>query len=83
MIFIFFNFYRVKRVFFKTLVDEVQELEALSKDPGAVVHGKRYSYTPLHPPCHSLDLHFTFTFTFTDLMFCPYYDSSKSFDISN
>ncbi|XP_035524589.1 phospholipid-transporting ATPase IA isoform X6 [Morone saxatilis] len=30
----------VKRVFFKTLVDEVQELEALSKDPGAVVHGK-------------------------------------------
>lgn len=32
--------YRVKRVFFKTLVDEVQELEALSKDPGAVVHGK-------------------------------------------
>lgn len=33
---------RVKRVCFKTLVDEVQELEALSKDPGAVVHGKRY-----------------------------------------
>lgn len=32
---------RVKRVCFKTLVDEVQELEALSKDPGAVVHGKR------------------------------------------
>lgn len=30
----------VKRVCFKTLVDEVQELEALSKDPGAVVHGK-------------------------------------------
>ncbi|XP_041799471.1 probable phospholipid-transporting ATPase IA isoform X7 [Chelmon rostratus] len=30
----------VKRVYFKTLVDEVQELEALSKDPGAVVHGK-------------------------------------------
>ncbi|KAM9741578.1 putative phospholipid-transporting ATPase IA isoform 4-T5 [Menidia menidia] len=30
----------VKKVFFKTLVDEVQELEALSKDPGAVVHGK-------------------------------------------
>uniref|UniRef100_A0A673XFT5 Phospholipid-transporting ATPase n=1 Tax=Salmo trutta TaxID=8032 RepID=A0A673XFT5_SALTR len=25
-----------------TLVDEVQELEALSKDPGALVHGKRY-----------------------------------------
>uniref|UniRef100_A0A674NGI2 Phospholipid-transporting ATPase n=1 Tax=Takifugu rubripes TaxID=31033 RepID=A0A674NGI2_TAKRU len=33
---------RVKRVCFKTLVDEVQELEALSKDPGAVVQGKRY-----------------------------------------
>lgn len=33
--------YRVKKVCFKTLVDEVQELEALSKDPGAVVHGKR------------------------------------------
>uniref|UniRef100_A0A674P5A2 Phospholipid-transporting ATPase n=1 Tax=Takifugu rubripes TaxID=31033 RepID=A0A674P5A2_TAKRU len=30
----------VKRVCFKTLVDEVQELEALSKDPGAVVQGK-------------------------------------------
>ncbi|XP_061107589.1 probable phospholipid-transporting ATPase IA isoform X2 [Conger conger] len=30
----------MKKVFFKTLVDEVQELEALSKDPGAVVHGK-------------------------------------------
>uniref|UniRef100_A0AAX7T955 Phospholipid-transporting ATPase n=1 Tax=Astatotilapia calliptera TaxID=8154 RepID=A0AAX7T955_ASTCA len=30
----------VKKAFFKTLVDEVQELEALSKDPGAVVHGK-------------------------------------------
>ncbi|KAK2848645.1 hypothetical protein Q5P01_008479 [Channa striata] len=30
----------VKKVYFKTLVDEVQELEALSKDPGAVVHGK-------------------------------------------
>ncbi|KAK1903715.1 putative phospholipid-transporting ATPase IA [Dissostichus eleginoides] len=26
----------VKKVCFKTLVDEVQELEALSKDPGAV-----------------------------------------------
>lgn len=39
---------RVKKACFKTLVDEVQELEALSKDPGAVVHGKRYSYTPLH-----------------------------------
>uniref|UniRef100_A0A671XSZ4 Phospholipid-transporting ATPase n=1 Tax=Sparus aurata TaxID=8175 RepID=A0A671XSZ4_SPAAU len=43
-----FLIHRVKRVCFKTLVDEVQELEALSKDPGAVVHGKRYSYTPLH-----------------------------------
>uniref|UniRef100_A0A3P8NJW9 Phospholipid-transporting ATPase n=1 Tax=Astatotilapia calliptera TaxID=8154 RepID=A0A3P8NJW9_ASTCA len=32
--------YSVKKAFFKTLVDEVQELEALSKDPGAVVHGK-------------------------------------------
>uniref|UniRef100_A0A3Q3MUV3 Phospholipid-transporting ATPase n=1 Tax=Mastacembelus armatus TaxID=205130 RepID=A0A3Q3MUV3_9TELE len=31
-----------EKVCFKTLVDEVQELEALSKDPGAVVHGKRY-----------------------------------------
>ncbi|XP_054886370.1 phospholipid-transporting ATPase IA isoform X6 [Poeciliopsis prolifica] len=30
----------VKKVCFKTLVDEVQELEALSKDPGAVVQGK-------------------------------------------
>lgn len=40
--------YRVKKVCFKTLVDEVQELEALSKDPGAVVHGKRYSYTSQH-----------------------------------
>uniref|UniRef100_A0A4W5JWM9 Phospholipid-transporting ATPase n=1 Tax=Hucho hucho TaxID=62062 RepID=A0A4W5JWM9_9TELE len=30
----------LKKVYFKTLVDEVQELEALSKDPGAVVHGK-------------------------------------------
>ncbi|XP_067313403.1 phospholipid-transporting ATPase IA isoform X4 [Pseudorasbora parva] len=30
----------MKRLCFKTLVDEVQELEALSKDPGAVVHGK-------------------------------------------
>lgn len=33
--------YSVKKAFFKTLVDEVQELEALSKDPGEVVHGKR------------------------------------------
>jgi len=50
----------MKKAFFKTLVDEVQELEALSKDPGAVVHGKRYCYTPLHQSClHSLifDLH--------------------------
>lgn len=39
---------RVKRVCFKTLVDEVQELEALSKDPGAVVHGKRYCLSPLY-----------------------------------
>ncbi|MEE6462129.1 hypothetical protein FKM82_001508 [Ascaphus truei] len=30
----------VKRTSFKTLVDEVQELEAKSQDPGAVVHGK-------------------------------------------
>ncbi|MBN3310286.1 phospholipid-transporting ATPase IA isoform X4 [Amia ocellicauda] len=30
----------VKRSCFKTLVDEVQELEAKSQDPGAVVHGK-------------------------------------------
>lgn len=42
----------VKKACFKTLVDEVQELEALSKDPGAVVHGKRYSYTTL-PLLHS------------------------------
>lgn len=34
-------FLSMKRLCFKTLVDEVQELEALSKDPGAVVHGKR------------------------------------------
>jgi hypothetical protein len=38
----------VKKVCFKTLVDEVQELEALSKDPGALVHGKRY-WTVSHP----------------------------------
>uniref|UniRef100_A0A8D2L090 Phospholipid-transporting ATPase n=1 Tax=Varanus komodoensis TaxID=61221 RepID=A0A8D2L090_VARKO len=30
----------IKRAAFKTLVDEVQELEAKSQDPGAVVHGK-------------------------------------------
>ncbi|XP_069487840.1 phospholipid-transporting ATPase IA isoform X2 [Ambystoma mexicanum] len=30
----------IKRTTFKTLVDEVQELEAESQDPGAVVHGK-------------------------------------------
>uniref|UniRef100_H0ZE21 Phospholipid-transporting ATPase n=1 Tax=Taeniopygia guttata TaxID=59729 RepID=H0ZE21_TAEGU len=30
----------VKRATYKTLVDEVQELEAKSEDPGAVVHGK-------------------------------------------
>uniref|UniRef100_A0A7M4FWM3 Phospholipid-transporting ATPase n=1 Tax=Crocodylus porosus TaxID=8502 RepID=A0A7M4FWM3_CROPO len=30
----------IKRAIFKTLVDEVQELEAKSQDPGAVVHGK-------------------------------------------
>lgn len=34
-------YFSMKKVCFKTLVDEVQELEALSKDPGAVVHGKR------------------------------------------
>ncbi|KAM9578823.1 phospholipid-transporting ATPase IA isoform 4-T4 [Guaruba guarouba] len=33
----------VKRATFKTLVDEVQELEAKSEDPGAVVHGKSLS----------------------------------------
>ncbi|XP_053314387.1 phospholipid-transporting ATPase IA isoform X2 [Spea bombifrons] len=34
-------FYKtVKRTSFKTLVDEVQDLEAKSQDPGAVVHGK-------------------------------------------
>lgn len=42
------SLHRVKRVCFKTLVDEVQELEALSKDPGAVVQGKRYAYEPFH-----------------------------------
>lgn len=42
-------FCRVKRVCFKTLVDEVQELEALSKDPGAVVHGKRYEGQLIRP----------------------------------
>uniref|UniRef100_A0A8C5PGP7 Phospholipid-transporting ATPase n=1 Tax=Leptobrachium leishanense TaxID=445787 RepID=A0A8C5PGP7_9ANUR len=37
-------FYKtVKRSCFKTLVDEVQELEAKSQDPGAVVHGKSLS----------------------------------------
>lgn len=41
----------VKKACFKTLVDEVQELEALSKDPGAVVHGKRYVYTQFHHSC--------------------------------
>ncbi|XP_035282021.1 probable phospholipid-transporting ATPase IA isoform X1 [Anguilla anguilla] len=30
----------MKKLFFKTLVDEVQELEAVSQDPGAVVRGK-------------------------------------------
>ncbi|KFO99330.1 putative phospholipid-transporting ATPase IA, partial [Calypte anna] len=30
----------IKRATFKTLVDEVQELEAKSEDPGEVVHGK-------------------------------------------
>ncbi|XP_036424324.1 phospholipid-transporting ATPase IA isoform X5 [Colossoma macropomum] len=30
----------IKKACFKTLVDEVQELEAMSKDPGAVVQGK-------------------------------------------
>nr|XP_033802256.1 phospholipid-transporting ATPase IA isoform X4 [Geotrypetes seraphini] len=30
----------VKKTVFKTLADEVQELEAKSQDPGAVVHGK-------------------------------------------
>ncbi|XP_036406934.1 probable phospholipid-transporting ATPase IA isoform X4 [Megalops cyprinoides] len=34
-----------KKVCFKTLVDEVQELEAMSRDPGAVVHGKRLTET--------------------------------------
>ncbi|XP_043917453.1 phospholipid-transporting ATPase IA isoform X2 [Protopterus annectens] len=34
-------FYKaIMRTCFKTLVDEVQELEAKSQDPGAVVHGK-------------------------------------------
>uniref|UniRef100_A0A670ZTY2 Phospholipid-transporting ATPase n=1 Tax=Pseudonaja textilis TaxID=8673 RepID=A0A670ZTY2_PSETE len=30
-----------ERAAFKTLVDEVQELEAKSQDPGAILHGKR------------------------------------------
>lgn len=37
----FFSFCSIKRTAFKTLVDEVQELEAKSQDPGAVVLGKR------------------------------------------
>lgn len=37
----FFFLNSVKRTAFKTLVDEVQELEAKSQDPGAVVLGKR------------------------------------------
>lgn len=63
-----FLIHRVKRVCFKTLVDEVQELEALSKDPGAVVHGKRYSYTPIH---YHTSLYHEFRcdiFTFVDLL---------------
>lgn len=40
--------FRVKRATFKTLVDEVQELEAKSEDPGAVVHGKRYCKKSMH-----------------------------------
>ncbi|KAG9333338.1 hypothetical protein JZ751_012805 [Albula glossodonta] len=40
----------MKKVCFKTLVDEVQELEAMSQDPGAVVHGKRQcSRSQRHP----------------------------------
>lgn len=53
---------------FKTLVDEVQELEALSKDPGAVVHGKRYSHTPVHHPrVRTMILH---SYKFIDAAFC-------------
>uniref|UniRef100_A0A8C5B4T9 Phospholipid-transporting ATPase n=1 Tax=Gadus morhua TaxID=8049 RepID=A0A8C5B4T9_GADMO len=37
----------VKKVCFKTLVDEVQELEALSKDPGAVLMCSRHVGFPL------------------------------------
>lgn len=44
----FFSHGSIKRVCFKTLVDEVQELEALSKDPGAVVHGKRWGPFLIH-----------------------------------
>lgn len=51
---------RVKRVCFKTLVDEVQELEALSKDPGAVVHGKRYRYLNHFTICVYISFRFTF-----------------------
>lgn len=36
----FFSPHSIKRTAFKTLVDEVQELEAKSQDPGAVVLGK-------------------------------------------
>lgn len=50
---------RVKRVCFKTLVDEVQELEALSKDPGAVVHGKRYGDSLIRHPCLLWGFRFT------------------------
>lgn len=60
---------RVKRVCFKTLVDEVQELEALSKDPGAVVHGKRYCQEPLYKP-QLVDLYFTLLNEWLKGMFC-------------
>lgn len=48
---------------FKTLVDEVQELEALSKDPGAVVHGKRYSYKHCNSIFVCLSAHRGFIFS--------------------
>lgn len=52
---------------FKSLVDEVQELEALSKDPGAVVHGKRYSYTTHNIPLTVLQIFIFSPFTFNSL----------------
>lgn len=61
--------HRVKKACFKTLVDEVQELEALSKDPGAVVHGKRYFYTITYSWHYLMKLDL---YNCCDLMICEY-----------